>query len=67
MSGKEVQLKNKSYFKTSSGDEPGTQPPSIKRSSDTPTSIEKVKIKGRDVKLKNKDYLNDKYDQNPSP
>jgi hypothetical protein len=65
--GKEVQLKNKSYFKKSSGDEPGTQSSNIRRSSDTPTNTEKAKIKGREVGLKNKDYLNDEYDQNPYP
>jgi hypothetical protein len=67
ISDKEVQLKSKSYYKKSSGDEPGTQSPNIRRSSDTPTSTEKVKIKGRGVGLKNKDYLNDEHDQNPYP
>ena len=64
VSGKEVQLNNKSYFRKSSGDEPGTQSSNTGRTPETPTDAEKVKIKSRDVGLKNKDYPNDKYDQN---
>jgi hypothetical protein len=67
VSGKEVGLKNKSSFRKSSGDEPGTQSSNTGRTPETPTDTEKVKIKSRDVGLKNKDYLNDKYDQNPQP
>ena len=60
ISGEEVMLKNRSYFKKSSGDEPGAQYLSdIERSPGTPKSTEKVKIKGRGVGSKNKDYISD--------
>ncbi|MBN1833696.1 MAG: DUF4150 domain-containing protein [Deltaproteobacteria bacterium] len=68
VSGKEVQLKNKSYFKKSSGDEPGAHYLSdIEKSSETATDTEKVKIRGREVGLKSKDPLNDEYNHNPTP
>ncbi len=67
ISEKGVQLKNESNFEKSSGDEPGTQSPNIRRRSDTPTRTERMKIKGRNVKLKKRDYLDDKTDQNPYP